>query len=452
MNKFCDILFVYPPTGWVEAEMIIAENDAPPLGLLYIASAARKKELSVTVIDMNHPIISEDELLTEINNLKPKIIAFSVLSTASSIVIELSNIIKKSFPNITLLAGGIHPTVFPENMLSSKIDIVVLGEGEEIIAELAKRIIDNKNYDDIAGLAYLDKNETQKTKILNDANSIIQTSKPLRIENLDNIESPNRELIPILEYGQPGAICSTRGCPFTCSFCSSVLTPGHKPRKRSINKVIDEMDYMNKHFGIDRFQFIDDNFACDNNHAIDISKSLINKNYIWSCQTSVMEFRDNLNLLDLMYESGCREIYFGLESGSNRILKDYKGIESNEAISILDYCLKFNKDLKISSFNNLQIVVGFIIGHPEDDEKSIEETIQLALKLRVKGIDTMLSILQPYPGSLIYNNPKKYGVKIENLNFADYLYPKSNISNKYLSKDRIRELYSSGLYRIMKTY
>lgn len=453
MNKNCEILFVYPPSGWVDSEMVVAENDAPPLGLLYVVSAARQAGLTVAVIDMNHPQKTDKELIADISQINPNIVAFSVLSTTSFTVKKLSERIKNSFPNIKIVTGGIHPTVHPGDMLSSKIDYVVLGEGEQTIVKLAQRIIDDKSIDDIPGIAFLDikKNNNFIEKDLIPA--LVQTSRPLCINNLDVLPLPARDLVPITDYGQSGAICSSRGCPHSCSFCSSVLTSGHRYRKRATSNVIAELDHMHQKYGIDRFQIIDDNFACDISHATTISKILLDREYIWSCQTSVMEFASNLSTLDLMYKSGCREIYFGLESGCKRILNDYKGIDLDIALSILDYSVNIHKKHNNkTALNRLQVVVGFIIGHPEDDEQSIEETIQLATQLRSKGIDTMLSILQPYPGSLIHNYPDRYKVTIKNKNYKDYLYPKSNISTKFLSRNKIRDLYASGLFRIMKTY
>lgn len=159
-----------------------------------------------------------------------------------------------------------------------------------------------------------------------------------------------------------------------------------------------------------------------------------------------------LDVLDLMFESGCREIYFGLETGSPRMMRDLKGIDLDSALTVLAHSASLHNKGENSHLNRLQTVVGFIIGHPEDDEQSIEETIQFALKLRKMGIDTMLSIMQPYPGSLIHSSPERFSVKIENSDYSQYLYPKANISTSYLSRERIRSLYASGLLRVMETY
>lgn len=454
MKNKKDILFVFPPTGWDKKAMNIAENDAPPLGMLYVASAARSEGLDIAVLDMNHPRMDYSGFASYLSEMNPRLVAFSVLTTCASQVKRLTKIIKESFPGIIVIAGGIHPTVLPYDMLSSGVDFALLGEGETTMVELAKCIFNDKSFDDIPGLAFFDSSitHTNNRTIPKQNSGIIQTSPRALHFDLDILQYPARDLVPILDYGQSGAICSSRGCPHTCSFCSSVLSSGHRYRKRSIDMVVDEIDQMHNILGIEHFQFVDDNFTVEPDRAMSLATLLGQRKYIWSCQTSVMELSDRFDVLTCMFEAGCREIYFGLESGSSRILDNYKGIDIERAITVIEHSASLHNGISQSPFNRLQTVVGFIIGHPEDDEQSIEETIQLALRLRRMRVDTMLSILQPYPGSAIFRHPDQYGVTIENNNYENYLYPKANISTKYLSRERINSLYASGLLRIMRTY
>lgn len=280
MRQTIDILFIYPPTGWDQGAMKIAENDAPPLGLLYVAASARQVGMNVAVLDMNHPHIS-DSLLTEfIANMRPRLVALSVLSTSSPQAKRLATKIKGQFPDIGLIAGGIHPTVLPQDMLDAGIDYVVEGEGETTIVELVQHIFDGKPLDSIAGLAYYDVHSVKE---------LIRTKRRNPCMNLDSLPLPARDLVPIKDYGQSGALCSSRGCPYACSFCSSVASNGHTYRQRSVSLVFDEMRYMHEAFGIDRFQFLDDNFTADTTRAVALSKLLLDQGYIWSCQTTVME-------------------------------------------------------------------------------------------------------------------------------------------------------------------
>jgi len=459
MTKNTDILFIYPTTGWEPEAMFIAENDAPPMGLLYVAAAARTDGIKVVVLDLNHTILDDSGVAKFVSHARPRLVAFSVLTTSSSRAKHLIAMIKNRFPDIILVAGGIHATVLPQDLLSAGVDYVVRGEGEATMLELAHALLDNKPTDEIPGLAYIDGRQA-KTHVQGDSLRLFQPSTPSFIEtpkrsvlvDLDTLPFPARDLVPIRNYGQAGAICSSRGCPYSCSFCSSLLSSGHSYRLRSIAKTIEEMDDIHDRFGIDRFQFLDDNFTANPDRAKSLAKSLLSRRYVWSCQTTIMELADRLDILDLMFEAGCREIYFGLETGSKRMMRECKGIELDRAMTVLTHAASLRSTNGRSDMERLQTVVGFIIGHPKDNEETIEETIQLALKLRRLDIDTMISIMQPYPGSLLHRFPKRYGVKIENTEYSEYLYPKANLSTRYLNRDRIRSLYASGLLRIMETY
>lgn len=454
MNSKTDILFIYPPTGWDKEAMHIAENDAPPLGLLYVAAAARAAGMKVAILDMNHPRLDESGLAKHIAKNPPALIAFSTLTTGAPQTKRLVAMLKGRFPAIPLIAGGIHPTVLPLDMLNAGVDYVVQGEGESTIVELARALLDQRAVEEVPGIAFPPPaaSTAARGRSKTATPAFVQTASRPPEPDLDILPLPARDLVTIQDYGQSGALCSTRGCPNACSFCSSVLANGHKYRQRSIAKVREEMDQMNASNGIQHFQFLDDNFTADPDRAAALAASVLDRGFIWSCQTTVMELAEKLDVLDLMFASGCREIYFGLETGSRRLLRECKGIELDAAMTVLTHAASLQNGRAGSKFNRLQTVVGFIVGHPEDDEQSIEETVQLALKLRRLGIDTMLSILQPYPGSMIHRSPGKYGVTIESNEYAQYLYPKANISTRHLKRDRIRELYASGLLRIMQTY
>ena len=182
---------------------------------------------------------------------------------------------------------------------------------------------------------------------------------------------------------------------------------------------------MHAEFGTTRFQFFDDNFTSDVERAAALSKALLSRSYVWACQTTVMELAGRLDVLDLMFEAGCREVYFGLETGSRRLMQQYKGLNPERALVVLTHAASRVSNGNGHPASRLQTVAGFILGHPEDDEQSIEETVQFALTLRSMGVDTMMSIMQPYPGSLLHRTPARYGVTIENTSFEDYLYPKA---------------------------
>lgn len=448
-----DILLVYPPTGWTDKAMLIAENDAPPIGMLYVASAARQAGLNVAVMDMNHPRATAKDLLRRIAMLRPAIVGFSVLSTSAPTTGALMNQVKHEYPSVSVICGGIHASTVPADLLRYGADCALLGEAEDSIVDIARAVLDGQSPEHFDGVAFVERQENPCGLPPSDPTMILRINGPRAVRtDLDSLPYPARDLVPILDYGQAGAICGSRGCPFDCSFCSSVGTLAHKYRPRSVASVMQELDFMHDEFGLNRFQFLDDNFAVDLRRTQQVVSSLETRPYLWSCQTTISQFNVRPDLLDAMFRAGCREIYFGLESGSRRILSSYKAIDLDAAVDTLRYAASYAAGQGDGALTRLRVVVGFIIGHPEDDEQSVEETIAFALALRRIGIDTMLSILQPYPGSAIANNPDRYGVTVIGNDYAAYLYPRANIATRYLSRETIRGLYAKGLWQIMQTY
>lgn len=447
-----DVLLVYPPTGWSPGAMSIAENDAPPIGLLYVAAAARRAGLQVTVVDMNHPRQQLDNLLDSIAALHPRIVGFSVLTPSAPTAGELIRGVRAAAPDVCIVVGGIHATVLPESLLAHGADFAVLGEGEDSFPELALAILNGSDGRDVPGLAYLRRSQESHSNSGTEFESIPFGTGRRRLRlDLDGLGWPARDLVPILDYGQAGAVCGSRGCSYACSFCSSVLTPAHRYRHRSVASVLEELDAMHGSLGIRRFQFFDDNFLGDPDHAASLVNALGTRQYVWSCQATVMEFAGHEDMLEKMYRSGCREVYFGLESGSDHILSSYKRITRDRALRVIRRAADWGCGGK-GGADPLRIVVGFIVGHPDDDEGSVQDTVDLAVQLRSEGIDTMMSILQPYPGSLIHRAPERYGVRITGTDYSQYLYARANVATRHLQPEALTRLYAAGLLRIMETY
>ena len=456
MSQEIDILFIYPATGWAPEAMRIAENDAPPMGLLYVAAAAQSAGLKVAVIDLNHFPAGEAGLADFVARSNPRIIGLSVLTTASSAAKRLIRHLKGQFPQTVLAAGGIHATVLPFDLLSAGCDYAVIGEGEATMVELARAVLARTSVAEVAGIAFLD--GADRAAAIDDvdigphANRLVETTPTPVLRALDSLPLPARDLVPLVDYGQSGALLSSRGCPYRCSFCSSVLSHGHAYRQRTISAVMSEVDELLDRYGVDHLQFLDDNFTVNPERALELADAIGTRQVVWSCQATIMELGDRVEVLDRLFAAGCREIYFGMESGNRELLQRLKRIDLDQAMEVLGHAASLERTSKNGDAERLQTVVGFIVGHPEDDQSTIQDTFEVALGLRKMGIDTMVSIMQPYPGSLVHANPQHYGVVIENQDFSQYLYPKANISTRNLSRDAIRRLYASGLLRIIQTY
>jgi len=323
----------------------------PSLGLSYIAAVLEKNNHQVKIIDWDaeeHPFNRITTLSTE---FKPELIGFYTMTWTFREANALAAKIKPLFPQTKFIVGGPNITCLPyPSLANGDFDFGVISEGENTIIELVTAL--NKNADDfknIKGLIY------KKDKEI-----IINPSRPL-IKNLDVIPFPARHLLPIKKYFDISTrqkyfatLIATRGCPFECAFCD---------RK---NKQIKEK------YGIQEFMFFDDNFIVDKEWVRQLCLKMIEEklNIIWECRARV----DMVNqfILELMKEAGCYRIRFGFESGNNKILKVLKkGITVEQSLE----CARICKAVGMQMFGY------FMMGSPYETEKTLRQTLDLALKI-----------------------------------------------------------------------
>ena len=183
---------------------------------------------------------------------------------------------------------------------------------------------------------------------------------------------------------------TTRGCPYSCSFCGCNLIFGRNLRFRNLSVIEKEIKYLKEIKKIEGIWIIDDTFTINKEHIIGVAKILKKYNLIWGCQSRVNTI--NVELIRIMKENGCVQLDFGIESGSQRILDDIIGkrININQVIN----SFKLAKKYKIRTLAN------FMIGFPTETYNDLNKTIKLA-KL-IKADIYIFSIATPLPGTELY--------------------------------------------------
>ncbi len=179
-----------------------------PIGLYYLAKILRKNNISVNILDLNVDRMSEKELNDYIKLTQPKIIGVTSYTFNLYLTLDLLKWIKKRFPSITTVLGGVHASALPEETLldESSIDYIVIGEGELAFLELCQKILGGESCEDVQGLAFRD-----------DKIRINPPRKPLK--ELDQLQIPDRDPVNYTNY--PVALVQTsRGCPYSCIFCN----------------------------------------------------------------------------------------------------------------------------------------------------------------------------------------------------------------------------------------
>jgi len=349
--------------------------------------------------NLRHPIWKETENI--IRSFKPDVIGISSMSTKIGSVKNIVEISKRIFPHIPVVLGGAHPSVLYKSALQqTKADFVVIGEGENTFADLINEFQNGgSNFDKIEGLAF----QTSNGKI-------IRTSPRSLIADLDSLPFPDRESLYKLETYRPddlSMIMTSRGCPYNCTFCSSIWE--RRVRSRSISNIIQEIEYLIDRFNTKNIYFKDDTFTINKKRVLEFCEAIKQKNIQvnWECLTRI-ELTDEKLILK-MQEAGMVYLKIGIETGSQRLLKaTNKNITIDQIKKGADILNKIGQ--KWSAF--------FMIGYPDETEEEIYMTWKLIEEINPTYIS--MSIMVPYPGCEYYYQLEKTGAINKNSNWNLY--------------------------------
>lgn len=360
----------------------------PPLGLASIAAILEAIEYKVEILDLNVVGLSMSEIVKKVRNVD--VICITAMTPTINSAINIARSIKEDRPDSTIIMGGCHVTLLPEETLTNvpEVDLIVRGEGEESILEVFKAIDTGSDMKNIKGITYRRNGRIRST--------------PLRspISDLDALPFPSYHLLPLKKYKPHSphgrklpfmAMITSRGCPFRCIYCSKPVF-GSKFRAQSPKRTVDEIIHLKEKFGVEEIMFYDDVFTLDRKRVIQLTQELNERglDIPWSCETGV-NLVDS-ELLKEMKKAGCYMISFGVESGSQKILNNLrKKISLNQA----------ERAFKMSHDAGIQSVGYFMIGSPGETHTTIKQTIDFAKKLEADF--AQFSVTTPFPGTDLYD-------------------------------------------------
>lgn len=394
----------------VNSQVLDGNNVVPPLGLMYIAAVLEKAGYTVQLYDADPEY--HDAIIKEIKTFKPDLIGLSFLTVGYQKAFNLMKQLKKELPDVTYCSGGVHTTVKPiETMNEFGVDFIIVGEGEDTIVEVCEKLERKESLTGVKGVMYRENGE------------ITDNGRRELIKDLDTIPFPARHLIDMGPYLKPPGIIrgfatknqttivTSRGCPFKCIYCGSHNTFGRKTRRRSVKNVVDEIEYLHKTYSIKGIYFCDDTFTLRPEWVRQYCEELKQSNMkiVWACQSRVDQTDENL--MRLMKESGLVQLDFGVESGSEKILKILgKGGHGDRTEAI-------KKSFELCRKLDIRTLATFIIGNPEETKEDIEQTFNVAKE--IKSDYTAFYFLTPYPGTDIYDMAIKNGWLDPNLPFSE---------------------------------
>lgn len=422
-----------------------------PFSLLYLASYLEKvdkENVETKIVDiktgMYKKITKEDkeklmdEIIDEVISFNPSVVGLTCLVTEVNEVLEIAKSIKEKL-NAFVVVGGIHPTLYPQDILfeGTPVDFVVIGEGEKTFSELINAIKDNKPTKEIKGLAWFDKKlvKTECRELMEDIDAL----HPLPYHKVDmnyytKVDQSKIRFLPVSSLN----VFTTRGCPFNCAFCvASNLwkDSDHKKilRMRSTENVIDELRTLIEKYNIDGIYFLDETFTIDMKRIEKLCDEIIaNKlKFVWACETRVNLVSEEL--LRKMKMAGCIQIDFGIESGSQERLNEMrKGITIEQVEKAFEMCHKVG----IRPFGC------FMFNLPNETIDDVKKSFNLIKK--IKACFYNFAITTPFPGTDIYElvNPKlrvdEYEIfekATRNLNEPRFRFAKHDLElTKFVSK------------------
>jgi radical SAM superfamily enzyme YgiQ (UPF0313 family) len=374
-----------------------------PLGILYIGevlSKLPKIEIHILDLSLKKPDFNFSKFLLSVS---PEISGISIHSTAiASFSYYLAKKIRINFPGCLLLAGGAHASAAPLDVMNNScFDIVVTGEGEEIVCELVRRLSINKDITKVAGIYLRKNNKIIYTGVgqLPDLNSL-----PHMPSNL--IDLKNYELkVPYLPSGKTINLITSRGCSYKCQFCSYKSLSGTRPRFRNANMLFTELNRAVYEFGISNFYFVDDNFLCDFDRIFELKKMLYSHNLKinWKCQARAEFVTQNIVIAETIASMGCKHVSFGIESGDQNVLNSI-----SKHLRVSDG----KTAIKLAKTQGIAVRCFLMVGLPFQTNDSINKTIDFLYETQPDEIS--VNIFVPFPGSPIYVNPAKWGISFIN--------------------------------------
>lgn len=412
----------------------------PVLSLATIAAQAKKNGHKVDIIDLSYRDYDPCFILNRVKEISYDIVGFTGTTPLFPQVIQLSNNIKRISQKIFTFGGGPHCSALPEKSIEeANLDAVCVGEGDFTLAQIA----DGVPLREIPGIVYRDNGNMCRN--------------PHRdwLKDLDDLPMPSWDLFDIREYmpytsrllAKRPPVCffeTTRGCVFQCNYCASKITKGSGLRKKSVDRVIEEIKYM-KSFGFNEFFIVDDIFTTDVERTKEICRRIINEdiNMPWQCQNGIRVDAGDQEMFNLMKRAGCYKVAFGFESGNDQVLKEFgKGGRATVERAF--------ETVRMARRAGMDVFGYFMLGLMNDTEETMRDTIEFGRRLQLDILK--ISICVPFPGTHMFNELDSKGMlKVYNWECYNMYRPQDFYEHPSVSWDVVKDYYKLAYKRMIHT-
>lgn len=360
----------------------------PPLGLCYLAAVLKQNGYAdIAGVDLN---VEEMEVFTEAVR-HADIVGIYSSTKAYRISLEMAQVARDA--GCCVVLGGPHPTLCPDEVVSHPaVDFIVRGDGEFTFLELV-RGIDSKadDFSSIDGISYR-----------SSSGRVVHNRPRDLLKNLDDLPFPDQTVFKMARYPAVDInICASRGCPYKCANCQPGLNAmSGRFRRRSVENVLEEIEALTKDKNWRGYiHFVDNDMTISRKWIEALCRGMIDRKLglRWACEGRANTLDKELMLL--LKEAGCRMIGMGVESGSERVLKDviYKGATLQQAFDVVNWANEVG----------LEVHCWFILGIPGETLEEMRQTVAAASRMEAASIG--FSIGTPWPGTIFYDICKANG-------------------------------------------
>ena len=360
----------------------------PPLGLGYIAASLRRKGVNVELVDCT--FLTREEAVARVKRSKPDIVGFYSMFSMKKTSVEMAKVLRGDCG--LLVVGGPLPTLDPAGYLDV-FDVVVLGEGEDAMVEIAECYERGLGFSGVRGITYHENSEVRFTALRE------------FVTDLDSLPFPSRDLFDNDAYKRYYAdrfgysiapLITSRGCPFSCDFCSRPVF-GQSFRTRSAVNIVDEVEEI-VGLGYDRVWFADDCFTLNRGQVLGVCDELTKHGLSvgWECLSRVDTM--DREVAAKMRAAGCVRVFFGIESGTDGILGLMRKQITVEQARTAVFNAK-SAGLRVGAF--------FILGYPGENDETVLSTVRFASALPLDYLSFTLPY--PIPGTQLFERVKNNG-------------------------------------------
>lgn len=396
------VLLINPPNNMdvILGKVNVFVNECEPHALMYIAAVLEQEGHQVKILDAFALNYSLEQTTACVDEYQPQVVGITCLTSTGALAYRIGQRIKEKYPDIKVIFGNVHASVFHKAFLENRAaDVVVHGEGEYTMLDLLKVFQNGGDLSNVPGISWWDGNRVIKN--------------PMRdlIPNLDMLPFPARHLLPVEKYSVRNLsnfifinrtdklmkhMFTSRGCTYQCSFC--VVHQKRKYRYNNPKRAVDEMELLVRKYNTCYIFFMDPLFVANRKRVIQMCEEILrrNLNFYWGCEGHV-KLVDS-ELLQWMEKAGCYEIHYGIESGVQRLLDN---VQKGTTIEQVERAVHLTKR------TNIKVSGLFMLGLPGETYNDSLQTIDFMCALPLDFAQVGITV--PYPGSQLFEDMAEAG-------------------------------------------